>query len=127
MARPTERADALPCSVVRSAPRRPVTGELSANLAGPCPETYSMLPTRTAILYLAIGRPGGGRVMASSFKRASAPMCLFSLLGRAGASGPRPPLLSGFHGGGQARRRKTTGPRSANGERPQLARVFGHD
>src|SRR4051794_15667876 len=71
MLRPTARAHSLPCSVVRSAPTRPVVGVLSLTFAGPWPDTYNRPPASTAGLYFAIGLGGGGRVRPSSWRRAS--------------------------------------------------------
>src|SRR5262245_2122082 len=69
---PTARAHSLPCSIVRSSPHRPDRGVVALTGAGPCPDTYSTLPTRTAILYFALGRSAVGSVIPSSFRRASA-------------------------------------------------------
>src|SRR5579875_529452 len=71
MFRPTARAHSLPCSVDNSEPTRPCNGVLSLIFAGPWPETYSILPTRTAVLYLAIGFGGGGSVRCNSRRRVS--------------------------------------------------------
>src|SRR5262249_21729988 len=68
----TSRAASCPCSSVRSAPTLPATGDAASILAGPCPDTYSRLPTCTAVLYLATGLGAEGRVIPSSLRRASA-------------------------------------------------------
>src|ERR1043165_8751079 len=69
---PTRRAHALPCSVLSCAPSLPACNTGSPCRAGPWPETWRMLPTRTVGLYLAIGLGGIGSVILSSCKRFSA-------------------------------------------------------
>src|SRR5262245_57785547 len=114
MLRPTRRAASLPCSSVRSAPTRPATSFPS--LKGPWPETWSMLPASTAVLYLATGFGAGGSIRCSSWTRVSGFDGISVSFASSGSSGPEATLLlSAARAAGSSRAPKNRNPRGRPG------------